>query len=265
MIRFDVITLFPSMFGDFLSTSIIQRAQTKGKLQVVLTDPRSFACDGYGTVDDAPYGGGGGMILKPEPIFAAVEHVLRGRDLPVLLFSPQGRVLTQSLVKEIALHPWSVLLCGHYEGFDERIRSLVTLEVSIGDYVLTGGELPAMVLIDAVSRCVPSVLGGEDVVGRDSFGESGLLEYPHYTRPFCFRSLEVPSVLRSGNHRLIEQWRRRQSLLRTLQRRPELLRSARLTAEDYVFLRTKVGRCSVRKSVEWVEKGEDMKDAGVDS
>jgi tRNA (guanine37-N1)-methyltransferase len=238
-IRFDVLTLFPEMFTGFLQSSIIKRAHEKGLIATNLINFREYATDKHRTVDDTPYGGGGGMVLKPEPLFAAVDDILAQVDErpPVILMSPQGVPFTQAKAEELARHSHLVLLCGHYEGYDERIRQhLVTDEISIGDYVLTGGELPAMVLMDSVSRLISGVLGNESSAVDDSFS-SGLLEYPQYTRPPEFRGMKVPDVLLSGHHARIEQWRREQSLLRTWQRRPDLLRTAALTEEDRAFLR----------------------------
>ncbi|SFG36065.1 tRNA (guanine37-N1)-methyltransferase [Planifilum fulgidum] len=238
-IRFDVLTLFPEMFSGFLSTSIIGRAREKGLIAAEVIDFRQFSTDKHRTVDDTPYGGGGGMVLKPEPIFRAVEHLLadESEKPPILLMSPQGKPFTQRKAEELARHRRLVLICGHYEGFDERIRQhLATEELSIGDYVLTGGELAAMVVIDCVSRLIPGVLGNESAAAEDSFS-MGLLEYPQYTRPADFRGWKVPEVLLSGNHRKIEEWRRRESLRRTWERRPDLLEHAELTEEDRAYLR----------------------------
>jgi tRNA (guanine37-N1)-methyltransferase len=195
---------------------------------------RDFTSDRHRTTDDTPYGGGGGMVMKPEPLFAAVRSVLGEAvaDTPVILLTPQGRAFTQAVARELAEKPRLALLCGRYEGVDERVRTgLATDEISIGDYVLSGGELPALVVIDAVARCLPGVLGEEDGALDDSHA-SGLLEYPHYTRPPIFEDLGVPEVLLSGDHARIAAWRRRQALARTLERRPDMLESAELTAED---------------------------------
>ena len=220
--RIDVLTLFPEMFAGPLGHSILRRAIERELLRVELTDIRGFATDRHRTVDDYPYGGGPGMVMKPGPIFAAVESVARPGS-PVILLSPGGRLFTQQVAAELAEYEHLVLICGHYEGIDERVREhLATDELSIGDYVLTGGELPAMVVIDAVGRLLPGVLGGEASTGEESHS-AGLLEYPHYTRPPDFRDYPVPEVLLSGNHAEIARWRRRQSLLRTAERRPDLL------------------------------------------
>ena len=223
-LRFDVITLFPDAFRGVLESSILGRAIREGRIEVVLTNLRDFASDKRGTVDDAPFGGGPGMVLMCEPMFMAVEHVkgLDERPGRVMLLTPQGERLTQGRVRELADDERIILVAGHYEGFDERIRTLADLELSIGDYVLTGGELPAMVVIDSVTRLLPGVLGAEDGTTEESFSE-GLLEYPQYTRPRVFRGMEVPEVLLSGNHAAIARWRAEQSRLRTLSRRSDLL------------------------------------------
>lgn len=236
------------MFSGFLSTSIIGRAREKGLITVEVIDFRQFSTDKHRTVDDTPYGGGGGMVLKPEPIFRAVEHLLADEPEkpPILLMSPQGERFTQRKAEELARYRRLVLICGHYEGYDERIRQyLATEELSIGDYVLTGGELPAMVMIDCISRLIPGVLGNESAAAEDSFS-TGLLEYPQYTRPADFRGWKVPEVLLSGNHRKIEEWRRRESLRRTWERRPDLLDDVELTEEDRAFLNRlkQEGACS---------------------
>lgn len=235
--RFDVFTLLPEIFPAYLGTSILQRAQERGILTVQLHNIRDYTHDRHRTTDDVPYGGGGGMVMKPEPIFEAVESVLgRPPSCPVILLTPQGRLFTQKVAVELAAQPWLALICGRYEGVDERVRQhLVTDEISIGDYVLTGGELAALVVIDAVTRLLPGVLGDPDGAWDDSYA-SGLLEYPHYTRPAEFRGWRVPEVLLSGNHAEIARWRRRQALRRTLLRRPDLLESAPLSEEDHRLL-----------------------------
>jgi tRNA (guanine37-N1)-methyltransferase len=235
--RFEVFTLLPEVFSPYLETSILKRARQRGLIEVRLHNIREYTHDRHHTTDDTPYGGGGGMVMKPEPVFEAVESVLGPQaGCPVILLTPQGRLFTQSVAQELATHPQLALICGRYEGVDERIREhLVTDEISIGDYVLTGGELPALILIDAVSRLIPGVLGDPDGAFDDSHA-SGLLEYPHYTRPPEFRGWKVPEVLLSGDHARIARWRRQQSLLRTLERRPDLLDKAPLSEEDRKFL-----------------------------
>ena len=222
--RFDVFTLFPEMFSAYLNESILKRAQEAGILEIGLHNIRDYTTDKHRTTDDEPYGGGGGMVMKPEPIFSAVEDVLGAPPVcPVILLTPQGRRFDQRVAVELASYDRLALLCGRYEGVDERVREhLVTDEISLGDFVLTGGELPAMAIIDAVSRLLPGVLGDPDAAQKDSHA-SGLLEYPHYTRPPEFRGWEVPEVLRSGNHAEIEKWRQAQSLDRTKKRRPDML------------------------------------------
>jgi tRNA (guanine37-N1)-methyltransferase len=242
--RIDILTLFPEMFPCYLDASILNRAQEAGLLSLHLHDIRDHATDKHRVTDEPPYGGGGGMILKPGPIFRAVEALREetpdaaAQELPVVLLTPQGRLLTQHVVQELAQQPRLVLLCGRYEGVDERVREhLVTDEISIGDYVLTGGELAAMVVVDAVARLIPGVLGAEDAAEEDSHA-TGLLEGPHYTRPATFRGWDVPDVLRSGHAANIAQWRREQALRRTWQRRPELLLAAPLSEEEKRFLAT---------------------------
>jgi tRNA (guanine37-N1)-methyltransferase len=240
--HFDVLTLFPSMFCGPLDESILKRAQESDRLSITLHDIRDYATDKHHITDDAPYGGGGGMVMKPEPIFAAVEAILspgmpgEQADVPIILLSPQGRLFTQAVAFELAQHERVLLICGRYEGVDERVRQhLVADELSIGDYVLTGGELAALVIIDAVARLLPGVLGDPGATFDDSHAQ-GLLEGPHYTRPAVFRGWEVPEVLRSGNHGAVALWRREQALVRTSQRRPDLLAQADLTAQDREYL-----------------------------
>ena len=236
--RFDVFSLLPQVLQPYLDASILQRAIQNNLLEVYLHDIRSWTTDKHHVTDDTPFGGGGGMVMKPEPIFAAVEDVLGSPPAcPVILLTPQGRTYTQKIAQELSAHPRIALLCGRYEGVDERVREhLVTDEISIGDYVLTGGEIPALLLIDSITRLIPGALGDPDGAQDDSFA-SGLLEYPHYTRPAEFRGWRVPDVLLSGNHAKIERWRRDQSLLRTYRRRPDLLESFELNKRDREFLK----------------------------
>ena len=248
--RFDVLTLFPEVFPAYLNSSILQKAQEAGIVQVTLNNIRDYTTDKHHVTDEPPYGGGGGMILKPEPIFAAVEAIdpivrqgefdsaFSGNKIPIILLTPQGRLFSQKIASELANQEHLILICGRYEGVDERVRQhLVTDELSIGDYVLTGGELAAMILIDSVTRLIPGALGAEGAADRDSHA-SGLLEGPHYTRPESFRSWSVPQILRSGHSAQIERWRREQALRRTWLRRPELLLNAPLNEEDKIFLAT---------------------------
>ena len=236
--KIDVITVFPSMFTGVFEASILGKAREKGIVSLRTVNFRDFANNKHGSVDDYPYGGGGGMVLKPEPVFAAVESVIEP-DEPkprIILMCPQGEPFTQRKAEELARERHLVFICGHYEGYDERIREhLATDEISIGDYVLTGGELPAMVVIDCVVRLLPGALGNERSAVTDSFS-NGLLEYPQYTRPAKFREWSVPEVLLSGHHANIERWRRQQSLIRTLRRRPDLLERAELTPEEREWL-----------------------------
>jgi tRNA (guanine37-N1)-methyltransferase len=238
MMRFDVFSLLPDVMRPYLEASILGRAQTEGLIEIRLHDIRQYATDRHRTTDDEPYGGGGGMIMKPEPIFSAVESVL-GADLdstPIILLTPQGRTLDQAKAASLAQKSRLALIAGRYEGVDERVREhLATEEISIGDYVLTGGEIPALIVLDTVARWIPSVLGDEQAAAHDSHWGS-LLEYPHYTRPAEYRGWSVPDVLRSGDHAAIEKWRRQQSLLRTHERRPDLLERATLDDTDRSFL-----------------------------
>jgi tRNA (guanine37-N1)-methyltransferase len=240
--EFDVFTLLPEVFPPYLDSSILQRARQRGLIDVRIHNIRDWATDKHHVTDDEPYGGGGGMVMKVEPVFAAVESVLGSSaspaqsDCPIILLTPQGRVFNQALAMELAEHPRLALICGRYEGVDERIREhLATDQISIGDYVLTGGELPALILIDALSRLLPGVLGDPDGPFDDSHA-SGLLEYPHYTRPPEFRGWGVPEILVSGNHARIAQWRREQSLRRTYKHRPDLLHRANLKELDRQLL-----------------------------
>jgi tRNA (guanine37-N1)-methyltransferase len=227
-VRIDVITIFPDVFGAVLSSSMLGVAQDRGILEFFVHDLRDWALPGvHRQVDDSPYGGGAGMVLRPEPVFEAIEAVaaLDVRTPLTVLVTPQGERFAQRRAESLATLDRLIIVCGRYEGFDERIRSLADLELSIGDYVLTGGELPAMVITDAVTRLLPGVLGDESSIEDESF-TTGLLEYPHYTRPALYRGMDVPDVLRSGDHARIDSWRRRQAALRTARRRPDLLAAA---------------------------------------
>ncbi len=237
MIIIDVFSLFPEVFQPYLAISIIQRAIQNKILEVHVYNIRDWALDKHHVTDDVPYGGGGGMVMKPEPVFAAVESVLGSPpECPVILMTPQGRTFNHAMAANLAGKEHFALVCGRYEGFDERIRQhLASDEISVGDFVLTGGELPALMVIDAVSRLVPGTLGSPWGAEDDSHA-SGLLEYPHYTRPAEFRGWRVPEVLLSGNHAEIERWRRQQALQRTQQRRPDLLDSASLSPQEVVYL-----------------------------
>lgn len=247
--RFDILTLFPEMFAAVFETSIIGRAQEAGQVEIALHNIRDYASGKHRVTDDTPYGGGGGMIMKPEPIFNAVEGIL-GIDLPpagyaplrvrgyppIILLTPQGRLFKQAVAVELVAHDRLLLICGRYEGVDERVRQyLATDEISIGDYVLSGGEIPAMVLVDTLVRLIPGVLGDPNATAKDSHA-GGLLEHPHYTRPAEYRGYGIPDILLSGHHARQEEWRRRQSLARTLARRPDLLDQAPLTEADRAYL-----------------------------
>jgi len=250
--QFEVFTLLPEVFPPYLESSILQRARQRGLIDVRVHNIRDYTHDKHHITDDTPYGGGGGMVMKPDPIFEAVESVLgplqdSPMPVPVILLTPQGRVFTQRVAEELSRYERIALLCGRYEGVDERIREhLVTDEISIGDYVLTGGELPALMVIDAVSRLLPGVLGDPDGAQDDSHS-MGLLEYPHYTRPPVFRGWSVPDVLLSGDHARIEKWRREQALLRTFNKRPDMLEKADLSEADKKFLESKTS--SSRKNL----------------
>ena len=235
---FDIVTIFPVMVDAALGAGIVGRAIERGALDVRVRDLRDFTSDRHRVVDDVPYGGGPGMVLKPEPIFRALEGIEaeRGTPLTVVLTSPQGKPFTQGDARRLAGAAHLVVLCGRYEGFDDRIRSRVTEELSIGDYVLTGGELPALVIVDAVARLVPGVVGDEQSVEEDSFSR-GLLDFPQFTRPAEIGALRVPDVLLSGNHAEIRRWRKRQALARTLERRPDLLADAALDDEERQMLK----------------------------
>ena len=226
---YDVITLFPEMFSGILNTSMVGRAMESGKVNTRFTNPREFTTDRHRSVDDRPYGGGAGMVLQPGPVFQAAEHVEKFAVAPPertrkILLSPQGKRLEQKDLRDFAEAEWIILLCGHYEGFDERIRKGLNFEeFSIGDYVLTGGEIPAMVIIDGVTRLLPGVLGNDDSPLEESFSEEGLLEFPQYTRPQAFRGMKVPEVLLSGNHEKIAGWRKEEALRKTKDQRADLL------------------------------------------
>ncbi|MBK28531.1 MAG: tRNA (guanosine(37)-N1)-methyltransferase TrmD [Verrucomicrobiales bacterium] len=225
--KIDVLTIYPGMFPGPLDESIVRRARESGKLQLGIRDLRDYTHDRHRTVDDRPFGGGPGMLMKPEPLFEAVES-LRGENTRVVLTSPTGRPFRQEIASEMAKEEHLLLVCGSFEGFDARVsESLADDEISIGDYVLTNGALPAMVIVDAITRLLPGVLGDDESSQDESFSE-GLLEYPQYTRPAEFRGMKVPEVLQSGDHEAIEQWRQEQARLRTEQRRPDLLRNKTL-------------------------------------
>lgn len=253
--QFEVFTLLPEVFPSYLETSIIKRARERDLINVRVHNIRDYTHDKHHTTDDTPYGGGGGMVMKPEPVFEAIETVLGSRyatdatrpptdqtqpepvsNIPIILLTPQGRVFNQSIAQELSAHPHIILLCGRYEGIDERIREhLVTDEISVGDYVLTGGELPALILIDAIARLLPDVLG-DPTGAQDDSHAMGLLEYPHYTRPPEFRGWKTPDILLSGDHAKIDKWRREQALLRTFNKRPDMLEKAELTKKDLKFI-----------------------------
>ena len=242
--KIDILTLFPNMIKGPLKESILKRAQEKRLVRINVLDIRSFTHNRHRTADDAPYGGGAGMVLKPEPIFEAVESLIKQApskdkglkpvacDLQrIILLTPQGERFDQGMAKRMAKEKHLIFICGHYEGIDERVRRIVTDEISIGDYVLTGGELASLVVIDALVRLIPGVLGKEESIIRDSFYD-GLLDYPHYTRPEEYRKMRVPSVLLSGHHERIAKWRRKEALRRTLKSRPDLVEEIKLSNED---------------------------------
>jgi tRNA (guanine37-N1)-methyltransferase len=240
-LRIDILTLFPQLFESSFRTGIFQRAIDNGLVEVNVINIRDYTHDNHHVTDDYPYGGGAGMVLKPEPIFEAVEQIKAGvikkdESPSTILLSPQGCLFSQAIAAELSNKKHLIFICGHYEGVDERVRQhLATDEISIGDYVLSGGEPAALVVIDAAVRLIPGVLGSEDSLKDDSHTD-GLLEYPHYTRPEVFREWRVPEVLLSGNHARIAKWRRRQSVLRTLKRRPDLLEKVELGAEEKRFV-----------------------------
>jgi tRNA (guanine37-N1)-methyltransferase len=236
--RFEIITIFPEFFENIFSYSIIKRAIEKKLIEINVYNLRDFTLDKHKTVDDKPFGGGCGMVFKPEPIFRAVEFIKekRGENLRIILLSPQGKLFNQEKAKELSKYKNLVLICGHYEGVDERVvRYLVEEEISIGDYILTGGEIPALVIIDCVSRILPGVLGKEDSLKEESFSR-GILEYPQYTRPRKFRNFSVPEVLLSGDHKTIEKWRLKEALRNTYKKRPELLKEEKLTEYEKKLL-----------------------------
>jgi tRNA (guanine37-N1)-methyltransferase len=239
--QFDILTLFPGMFTGPLTESILKRAAQAGLINIALHDIRAYATDRHHTADDAPYGGGAGMVMKAEPLAAAIRAVQGGQDTEqrtlTVLMTPAGEVFSQQIAHELAGYDRLLLVCGHYEGIDERVReALIDRELSVGDYVLTGGELAAMVIVDAVARLVPGVIDAESI-GEESHS-GGVLEYPHYTRPAVWEGREVPAVLLSGHHGEVARWRRREQLRRTLARRPDLLASAALDAADYNYLQS---------------------------
>ncbi|WP_079907533.1 tRNA (guanosine(37)-N1)-methyltransferase TrmD [Carboxydocella sp. JDF658] len=241
--KFDILTLFPDMFWGPFAHSIIKRALEKGLLEINTINIRDFTTDKHRIVDDYPYGGGAGMVMKPEPIFRAVDFIAerdgRGPE-NIILLSPQGRKFSQNIARELALKEHLVFICGHYEGIDERVREgLVTDQISIGDFILTGGELAAMVIVDAVARLIPGVLGEEMSAADETFSQ-GLLEYPQYTRPREYRGLKVPDILLSGDHGKIARWRRQQALKRTLAWRPDLLEAVTLKEEDYKLMEEEI-------------------------
>ena len=232
--RIDVVTLFPEMFSSVLGASLLGKAIARGLVEVELTDPRQFGLGRHRSTDDAPYGGGSGMVMRPEPLVSAIEQAeARGERGPAhkILLTPSGRPLDRAAVLRLAALPRLLLVCGRYEGYDERVVAAVDEELSIGDYVLTGGELAAMIVIDAVARRLPGVLGNAESPVEESF-EEGLLEHPQYTRPPTFRGVDVPAVLLSGDHQRVRRWRRREALLRTRARRPDLFARLALTDED---------------------------------
>ncbi len=238
MLRFDILSIFPEMFNSPFESSILKKARDKGLIEINILNIRDFTEDKHRMTDDAPYGGGGGMVMKVEPIDRAINGVpKKGNRVLTILMTPQGEKFTQAAAEDLSRNEQLIIICGHYEGVDERVRqNLVDREISIGDYVLTGGELSAMVVVDAVSRLIPGVLGNSESATVDSFS-SGLIEYPHYTRPAEYRGWTVPEVLLSGHHREIDAWRHRESLRRTRERRPDLLKTAQVSDTDIEILR----------------------------
>ena len=245
---FDIVTIFPAMFEQALAAGVVGRAIGRGTIEVAVHDLRDYTADRHRVVDDVPYGGGPGMVLKPEPIFRALDDVQgrRGAGARTVLTSPQGATFTQAVAERLSGLPHLVLVCGRYEGVDERVRARIDEELSIGDYVLSGGELPALVMLDAVARLVPGVVGDEHSIEDESFSR-GLLDFPHYTRPSALGDLRVPDVLLSGNHAEIRRWRKRQALSRTLERRPELLTSAALDDEEREILQSLIAERNARQ------------------
>ncbi len=236
--RMDVITIFPEMIASGIGYSVVKRAQENGLLNIVVHDLRDFAYNPHRSVDDYCYGGGAGMLMKPEPLFEAVKSIPVDDSTKTVLLSPQGELLTQDMARRLSLLDHLVLICGHYKGVDERVRqALITDEISIGDYVLSGGEIPALVVIDAVSRLIPGVLGNYESAQDDSFTE-GILDCPHYTRPAEYQGMRVPEVLLSGDHERIRKWQRQQAVMRTFYSRPDLLENVLLSDEDLEFLNT---------------------------
>jgi tRNA (guanine37-N1)-methyltransferase len=236
--RIDILTLFPEFFDSPLNQSMLRRAQALGKVSFRVLNLRDYAHDRHKVADDRPFGGGPGMVMKPEPLVAAIRRLREeDPDLSVIMLTPSGRLFDQGMAVELAEAPSLLLICGHYEGVDERVRRFIDTEISIGDFILTGGEIPALVVVDAVTRLIPGVLGNEAATEEESF-QTGLLEYPHYTRPRDFEGLTVPEVLLSGDHARIARWRREQALRVTLALRPDLLSKAPLSPEDRDFLAT---------------------------
>ncbi|HKL12118.1 MAG TPA: tRNA (guanosine(37)-N1)-methyltransferase TrmD [Halanaerobiales bacterium] len=250
--RFDILTLFPEMFAGPFSDSIIKKARENDIIDINLIDIRDYTTDKHNTADDYPYGGGAGMVLKVEPIYYALQDITNdfNQDSTNILLTPRGEQLDQTMVKELSAEKRLILICGHYEGVDERIRNnFVDKEVSIGDYVLTGGEIPAMVLVDAVARMLPDVLGDDESKKNDSF-YNGILDYPHYTRPREFKGMSVPEILLSGNHQLIDRWRKKEALKRTYLVRPDLLKNTKLTEDQQELLR------EIKQEIEGVNDNE---------
>jgi len=253
--HFDVLTLFPELIEPYIQASIMQRAVESGVVSISPHNLRDWTTDKHHTADDTPFGGGGGMVMKPEPVFAAVES-LRGKsqDIAVILMTPQGETMTHAIAERFSREERVIILCGRYEGMDERVREhLVTDEISIGDFVLSGGELPALILMEAVTRLLPGALGASNGAAEDSFA-SGLLEYPHYTRPAEFRGWKVPGVLTSGDHQAVNLWRRKQSWLRTLKKRPDLAEEKTLDGLDIVILKEIIAKQEAEVPQKIIEK-----------